>query len=1527
MPGRPLALNALVGDFDGDRRADVLIANGGRNWCLSRGNELAFAPPICIADGTDISEVVYGYNSPYTLTQPVPLPTYFYTGDFNGDGCLDVAAMVERSGYWSFMSGLPSGLGRAEMSLGIELNMPSAVRIENILFADFTGDGRLDIIARTPDNGGFLLSNGRPASSDNDLLNGVITPWGGQIEIYYQEAKAIPGAIVESSLNFPIMPNKSNRRMVTTLRVGDGRGNQYSTSYGYFNGKILAGHANERKDLGFEWCQKTNIKTGIRTKTYFRQDNPDLAYRKWREEEYNGAGQLMLRMDNSWARTDTYFFGTHFVALTQQRISTYETGSLLHVHTKEFTFDTYGNTVQVLDSASGAETIQTLATYETITSQNILNRKIEEKTIYNPTNQNVLISWKKMGYTGNVMTSEEKYVENTGWLITRLAHDIYGNVVTITDPRGSGPGDPMYTTQITYDNDYHALRVQMVNPLGHGEKIRYDRLKINIAEEEDANGNVQRKEYDVFGRLRQIIEPGDSWTKEIIFVSEGNPQAQFMEVRYADNSGTGFRFERSYYDGLDRIYKEEKKGYTEINGGNSTTYLIESRFDFFDETKKLSRQSKPFIAGKQTPVYDSIIYDNYARPVQQQTSDGYTIDFSYNASCPVNTACQLKIDAEGYVYKIITDARNRVIRREDPEGGLVITEFLPLQEKFYDAGGLVTTMNYDTAGRNTSMLDRNSGLWVYLRDNAGNIIMQVAPDGKRIANTYDALNRLLVKSYPGNTTGETNVTFQYDDSNVANGKGRVTRVIDASGETLFGYDAKGNIASWARVMPNISGSGNITVAFKADYDQQKRIKKLTYPDGSAVSQLYADAGYLRQVRLVSPGGFFGAPVVTYEGPDLGQKFVRKTGNNVTELIGYDPATHRPTSLETVLPNAVSLRKQRYDYDGNGNTLAITDILNDGARTETFTYDGLNRISSAVGAYGSKSYIHDARGRLIVEDNAAQSFGDASHPEAVTNSTEGPYAYDLNGNMMNRLARQYIYDSENRLKEIKQGTATKQNFIYDFSGLRAIKAREDGTKTYYFGGLKNYGALYEITLPPGSSTPQHTKYIYGINSDRAAQVTVPNASLVAINASAQDTLAGMQSWGSASGIAMKINHTLNGYVIGFVTAGKHWKIFALVVTSVLFLLITFSTLRTRCENRHWRQHKPVFFSAPVILAVFTLFYGIGCASTPTTPSDILPGSGDVSSAPVVGSLGGDTTMKGLPATGTFFFHYNHVGSLNYITNTAGQVVSEYSYLPYGEIDLGRSSGPDIARYKFATYERDEESGLDNANARMYSPQTGKFTSPDTVIPGDGQRSMGFNRYAYAEGMPTKYSDPSGHFIDPVTVAVAYFGGKAHMPTIPWHSYTGPSKREGCGKYDCEPATSLDSIALDHDRDYDGTSKEGSKTIILGAFANSTADKLVSIKADARFIGAFLAKTFSGFLFAENSYLGLKAGDGFNWYGIVLGMFYSVTDLTYGTIGTVLFALNIVINITVQMVEQAPETVVGWAVCGFFCGAVAAFFDWW
>jgi RHS repeat-associated protein len=72
------------------------------------------------------------------------------------------------------------------------------------------------------------------------------------------------------------------------------------------------------------------------------------------------------------------------------------------------------------------------------------------------------------------------------------------------------------------------------------------------------------------------------------------------------------------------------------------------------------------------------------------------------------------------------------------------------------------------------------------------------------------------------------------------------------------------------------------------------------------------------------------------------------------------------------------------------------------------------------------------------------------------------------------------------------------------------------------------------------------------------------------------------------------------------------------------------------------------------------------------------------------------------------------------------------------------GDDGVRPKFASYERDVETGLDFLEARYYSSQQGRFTSPDPLY---FQYSMAidpqqFNLYGYVRNSPLKFTDPNG-----------------------------------------------------------------------------------------------------------------------------------------------------------------------------------------
>ncbi|MFV0387902.1 MAG: RHS repeat-associated core domain-containing protein [Pyrinomonadaceae bacterium] len=72
-----------------------------------------------------------------------------------------------------------------------------------------------------------------------------------------------------------------------------------------------------------------------------------------------------------------------------------------------------------------------------------------------------------------------------------------------------------------------------------------------------------------------------------------------------------------------------------------------------------------------------------------------------------------------------------------------------------------------------------------------------------------------------------------------------------------------------------------------------------------------------------------------------------------------------------------------------------------------------------------------------------------------------------------------------------------------------------------------------------------------------------------------------------------------------------------------------------------------------------------------------------------------------------------------------------------------SGGDSTRQKFTGYERDEESNLDFAQARMHDYNHGRFTSPDpTLLSVNGFNPQSWNRYVYVLNNPHFYTDPLG-----------------------------------------------------------------------------------------------------------------------------------------------------------------------------------------
>jgi len=144
--------------------------------------------------------------------------------------------------------------------------------------------------------------------------------------------------------------------------------------------------------------------------------------------------------------------------------------------------------------------------------------------------------------------------------------------------------------------------------------------------------------------------------------------------------------------------------------------------------------------------------------------------------------------------------------------------------------------------------------------------------------------------------------------------------------------------------------------------------------------------------------------------------------------------------------------------------------------------------------------------------------------------------------------------------------------------------------------------------------------------------------------------------------------------------------------------------------------------------------------------------------------GDTST-GYEKLNTYYYHADHLGSAQFVSDSEGKEYERIEYTPYGETWIEKSSEVLIKiPYRFTGKELDRETGLYYYGARYMNPKTSGWLSADPalveylpVAPVDDEArerngslpGMGgvFNPvnlalYHYAGNNPVKYTDPTG-----------------------------------------------------------------------------------------------------------------------------------------------------------------------------------------
>jgi RHS repeat-associated protein len=138
----------------------------------------------------------------------------------------------------------------------------------------------------------------------------------------------------------------------------------------------------------------------------------------------------------------------------------------------------------------------------------------------------------------------------------------------------------------------------------------------------------------------------------------------------------------------------------------------------------------------------------------------------------------------------------------------------------------------------------------------------------------------------------------------------------------------------------------------------------------------------------------------------------------------------------------------------------------------------------------------------------------------------------------------------------------------------------------------------------------------------------------------------------------------------------------------------------------------------------------------------------------GYRNGQLLVTAAPGADLRWLVADHLGTPRIVADRTGSLagITRHDYLPFGE-ELFAGTGnrttqhgyqsSDNIRQQFTKYERDDETGLDFAQARYYASTQGRFTSPDpTLLSVNALNPQSWNRYAYVLNDPLVYVDPLG-----------------------------------------------------------------------------------------------------------------------------------------------------------------------------------------
>lgn len=417
----------------------------------------------------------------------------------------------------------------------------------------------------------------------------------------------------------------------------------------------------------------------------------------------------------------------------------------------------------------------------------------------------------------------------------------------------------------------------------------------------------------------------------------------------------------------------------------------------------------------------------------------------------------------------------------------------------------------------------------------------------------------------------------------------------------------------------------------------------------------------------------------------------------------------------------------YQYDGNGNLVKQTDAKK---QVLTFTYDTLNRLTSkyfgttlvltnyydqAVAGYFNNGYLTkmvDLSGQAVFNYDIAGRISDST--KTITDTSYALKFGYLNG----------------RLDSITYPDNEKVSYLYDAGILNKVVG---------YASFSNYDALGRPWDTAYGSAAASSHFSYDPVNKRLTGISVfspVQGGLLVDNEYEYDNK------GNITTITDKLNKLLPTNI----SSETYTPVRAHAVGSTGSGRIFHYDDNGNMDNDGLRNIVYDHDNMPTLIGDINFIYdGTGTRvqkSTPGAATHYVDKLYECTNGFCDKHIyAGETRIAIKTATQTYYLHGDHQGSTVLVTDKDGYSKESVAYYPFGETRSDVSSV--YLNYLYTGQEQDRETELYNYDARIYSPDLGRFMTPDSYVP-DPENPQSFNRYAYVQNNPINRVDPSGNW---------------------------------------------------------------------------------------------------------------------------------------------------------------------------------------